>query len=114
MEIATESKITALANALVMANKKALLNKDMEDGGTCNFDQCMINLKGWKKEDIEQVAKESGITISEPFSGRMWKGWRPVGTALHGQGARRSKMAEVAHRSLKEAGFDVTMYYAMD
>lgn len=111
-------RVQELAAALTRAEAAAIAagNANPDDGGTCNFDTPMIELKGWTPEEIQAVKFISGIEIGEAYNSRYWKGCRPVGTSRWGQAARRTRMAEAAHKSLKAeaAGYEVSMYYQMD
>lgn len=100
--------ITALNKAKTAANEFA----DSEDGGSCNFDSCVIKLLRWTENDINEVKNISGISIGTQLSG--WhKGYRIVSIGS-GQANRNKRMAEAAKKSLKEDGYDVYMYYELD
>ena len=83
------------------------------DGGTCNFDAPALRLPGIREKFLAECAAEAGLSVSpfEWFSGRRWF-W--VMVPLHGQGNRRTRMAEAACRRLKELGVNAVMYYQMD
>lgn len=108
------SKVTELAEAIIKANEAARAADPEDDGGSCNFDNVCIKLPRWKQEDIDKVIELSGTRITEPLSSNFWKGYRWVSTLAHGQAHRRTKMKEAACKVLREAGFDVDMYYQMD
>lgn len=106
-------KVIKLSEALERANEAALLYKDFNDGGSCNFDSAVIRLLRWKETEVKQASELAGIEIGEQLSG-WWRGCRFVSTAMHGQASRRTKMAEAAKKSLEADGYDVAMYYQMD
>lgn len=111
-----QDRINHLIEALKRAEAAALQFKDTDDGGTCNFDMPVIKLPRWKPEEIQAVQQATGIVISDKWDFGIWKGYRPVGTSRHGQGNRRTRMAEAAYKSLRTEmpDLDVRMYYAMD
>lgn len=100
---------------LMHANDAALQARaaNEDDGGTCNFDSPVLFFpKGTRSERVQRIAKSAGIDLDV----RRWLGRTcySVGTAASGQGALRTRMAEAAYRSMKDAGLDVMMYYQMD
>lgn len=94
------------------AAKAAGVNE--EDGGSCNFDQVMIDFTGWKTTDIEAISGKGSRDISDKYSSRFWKGCCAIDFTQFGQGSRRTRMAEAAHKVLKAAGLPSHMYYQMD
>lgn len=107
-----KEKIEKLVNSLNKAKDVANEFIDSDDCGTCNLDSCIIKLPRWSENDITEVKKLSGISIGFQLSG--WhRGYRFVNIGS-GQANRRTRMAEAAKISLKEDGYDVCMYYAMD
>lgn len=109
----TSDKVLRLSEALKRANEAALLVKDTEDTGSCNFDSPVIRLPRWKDYEIKQACELAGVQIGDQLSG-YWKGYRFVSTAMYGQAYCRTKMAEAAKRHLSADGYDVSMYYQMD
>lgn len=81
----------------------------VDDGGTCNFDACYLRVPGMRES---AVAKIGGVSLMT--SG--WHGRTLHLSGTHGQGNRRTTMAEaqlkflVANYPQLEAG----MYYQMD
>jgi hypothetical protein len=104
-----EKLITALNKAKTAANEFA----DSEDGGCCNFDSCVIKLPRWTEDDIEEIEEQTDVLIGSQLSSRWYKGYRSIHIGS-GQGNRNTRMAEAAEKSLKEDGYDVRMYYALD
>ena len=83
--------------------------KDTDDGGTCNFDACIIYIPGMRELAAKSIANTWLFT----------SGWH--GRTLHiggteGQGMRRTKMAEAQRDYLKlnYPQINVGMYYQMD
>lgn len=90
---------------------KAAITLNPEDGGTCNFDAPTVCLKGWNREKVKQAALEAG-TDAYPWG--MWGRIEFVFSVNAGHGNARTRYAEAMRDSLKEAGYDAGMYYAMD
>lgn len=108
-EIKTKAQLVAFNEALQRANKAAQRYADTEDGGTCNFDTCVINLKIYKKfRDLTEYP------LRKTYGGRVWQGWWFVDITLCGQGNRRTCMAEAAATSLKADGYDASVWYGAD
>ncbi|MCK9416960.1 hypothetical protein M0Q97_09910 [Candidatus Dojkabacteria bacterium] len=108
-----KEKIEKIVNALNKAKNAANEFADSEDGGSCNFDSCVIKLPRWTEDDIKEIEKQSGVSIGSQLSSRWYKGYRFINIG-NGQANRKTRMAEAAKKSLKADGYDVSMYYAMD
>lgn len=83
-----------------------------EDGGTCNCDAVILNLKGWHKAKIEQAAKAAGVGCSV---------WNLYGSKRYvfsipgcGQANAKPAAAEAMREALQLSGYDAGMYYQMD
>ncbi len=110
----TEMKIMNLTVALVKAKEAGMLYTDIDDGGTCNLDSPKIYLPRWRHADVEAAFEAAGLRC---FDYKLYgaKAYVICGGPLdHGQVNRRTKVAEVMRDSLKEDGYDVSMYYQMD
>jgi hypothetical protein len=87
------------------------------DGGTCNLDSVIINLKGWQQKKVDQI---NAVWVNNPMVGDKLSGWhkgyRWVNFTTYGQAERRTRMVEAARKSLKASGLGeiVSVYYAMD
>lgn len=80
-------------------------NKNSEDGGTCNFDSVIIQLKGARKDRLSA------------FDFRIEKyreNWYFVEYDFYGQAGCRTRMAEAAVNKLKELGYNASVWYCMD
>ncbi len=66
------------------------------------------------RKDLEGYLDKYNRPMLEKAWGRMWKGWYFVNIELHGQGNRRTAMAEAAAKSLKASGLQAGVYYQMD
>ncbi|MBC9913161.1 hypothetical protein [Chitinophaga varians] len=108
-----KDKIEQYIKAIKAAEEASLSANKNEDGGTCNIDTVIINFKGWRQANIDQVIKSSGINISSPLSG-LYKGYRFVNFSANGQGNNRSRMVIAAKRKLVEMDIPATVYHQMD
>ena len=106
-------KYAKLAEDLKAAAASGLaVARNTPDGGTCNFDSVSVYLKGWNGKKIQQAAKAAGVGCSE---WNLWssKSWVfPIRGA--GQADANTAAAEAMRDYLKEAGYEVGMYYHMD
>lgn len=98
--MATKEQIAKLHTSLLNAKEQASIFKDANDEGTCNFDTPQLFLKGWRSSDIEQAFKNTGLSFF-----RTGYVIDVLGIAS-GQASRRTKMAEVACKSLKADGYE--------
>jgi len=104
----TKEEVRLLSIALNKAQEESMKFANTEDGGTCNFDTPMINIKATKKQ-ISQLEYRL-----EKCTWGLWKGWYFVEIPLSGQGNRRTRMAEAIARSLKNSGYETGVYYQVD
>lgn len=107
--------IPALIAALMLAEVAALGvdAADSTDGGTCNFDTCVLTPAApVRQKTLDEIKAATGITLTK----EKWLGKIRlfVGTTTRGQGDRRTRMAEAACEVLKREGFDAMMYMQMD
>lgn len=109
MKSRVENLIAAITNATAVANSKI----DTPDTGTCNLDSVVIELPRWRKEDIDEVIKSTGIRISDKLSG-IWSRYRFLSIPTGGQGDRNTVMVEEAVKSLKADGYSAMVYYQID
>lgn len=100
-----------LIDALRDAKAAALTKIDTADGGTCNFDSAVFFPGRTTDKAIQDAAKTAGVDVGIS----RWDGARCVFVYVgSGQAARRTAMAEAAHKALRDKGLDAHMYYAMD
>ena len=85
-----------------------------DDGGSCNFDTCMIFLKGKRKSFIEQLEYLTGLTFSKYESRYSQRGWYMVSFNTCGQANMRTAMAEAAAAYLIDKGVNASVYYMID
>lgn len=85
---------------------------NVEDGGTCNMDAVTLNLRGWRRDKVEQAAKFAGVGCS---TCTLFGHKRYVFTVHSGgQANRRTAAAEAMCGALKLSGYDAGMYYQID
>lgn len=103
-DLATDLEAAAAYGLEIAAN--------VEDGGTCNFDAVALDLRGWKRDKVEQAAKAAGVGCST---------WTLFGSKKYVfsirsryQGNARTKAAEAMMEALKLSGYDARMYYQAD
>lgn len=111
MEKTISTKVYNLAIALAKAKDAANAYIDTEDGGTCNFDCATVRLKGWKETDVKKACALVGGIYCSKWDGHYFN-WHLDNTS--GIGNRRTKMAEVFSDSLKEQGYETSVWYACD
>lgn len=104
------AKLTLLTEALKAAKEVAQALKDTEDSGTCNFDQPI--LYGVREAILKEAAEAAGVDYYK--TKRYGRVCYLLGSIMEGQANRRTRMAEAAYKTLKAAGFEVSMYYAID
>lgn len=104
----TTAELNKLINDITNANNEAQMYDDVKDGGSCNFDSPIINIKLTRKE------RETLEMFLTPVGEKGYKNCYFVEIDLCGQGARRTKMAEVASQSLRNAGYNASVYYQLD
>lgn len=107
----TNNKYAELTTALEQAKKAAQLYVNTEDGGTCNFDNPVIDYRAMhmSKAKAEEAIRAAGLRC---FGWKSYGGMRLVVCGIgYGQGNRNTRMAEAAEKALKAAGIETGMYY---
>ena len=110
MTIVTD-KYEALTLILKKAVKHAEKYADTEDGGTCNFDSPALAYQGYKKSLVIKAIEHAGLHCFEWGYGTKRL---VICGGCHGQGNRRTRMAEAMTEILKASGYDCITYYQMD
>lgn len=115
-----------LTRALKRAGHAARLFADEDDGGTCNFDAPVLDYAacGLKERDAVELIESLGLSCYDwkPFrnhrgpDGKMIRApkYLVINGFQHGQGNRRTKMAEAFCQRLIADGIEAGMYYQMD
>lgn len=107
----TAKEFEALELALSKANNDAQAYADTEDGGSCNFDSLAIKVKATEK----QMKQLDWYTYKWGTRDRNdGKTWYVILLNYCGQGNCRSRMAEAACKSMREQGYEATVYYQLD
>ena len=106
-------EISVLAEKLNNADEVAQNFADVEDGGACNFDSLLINLKGKRKAFVETLKSIAGLDLRK-CSQPCYSGYYFVGLNLKGQADRRTKMVEEAYNFLLGQNVDCQVYYQID
>lgn len=110
-----QSVIDQYAAALIDADIAALEASTNEDGGCCNFDQPVIEMKGWRQSDVDRINEKAGKkVIGDKMESRWFRGCRWLKLSLRGQGNNRTRTANAAYKKLKELNIPVNFYSAMD
>lgn len=102
----TKEEVRLLKIAIDKAKDESMKFANSEDGGSCNFDTPVLSLKATKTQ-------LQGLPLTKITYG-LWKGDWFVDLPLYGMGNRRTRMAEAIAHSLRESGFDASVYYQLD
>lgn len=103
-------KIEELEVLIRQAEGESLVYKDVDDGGTCNFDTPIIKLPdGIKPHELRLLSWHVA-----PVGERGFKGWYFLFTRILGQGDRRTTMAETVAKYLSGHGVEASVFYQMD
>lgn len=83
-----------------------------EDGGTANLDTMTIALPKAKENKVIEAVKKAGLYTSGKTN---WIGPRYfISPPKCGQGNSRNRAVEAMTKVMREAGWDVLIYYQMD
>ena len=113
----TTVKHQRIVQALMAGKAAAEEFKEVDDGGTCNFDSPAIRFPMMREDMLTELAEMAGVRLSKfTWFGKTWY-W--VVLQWSGQGNRRTQMAEAACKAIKEvigqeSWAEVSMYYQMD
>ena len=109
MSIDKDKLVEALKEAKRWAQKAAI---EAQDGGTCNFDCCMVQLPRLRAGTVAKIAADAGVDMMRwtTKGAGVWSvtGWNT------GQGHSQTAGAEAARDALKYHGFTSFCHYAMD
>lgn len=82
-----------------------------EDGGTANLDTMTLKLPRANEKKVIEAVKKAGLYTS----GRSeWLGSRYFISGPGGQGNSRNRAVEAMSKVMRDAGWDVLIYYQMD
>ena len=103
-------KTLELKSALMIAKIEAEKLKDIDDGGTCNFDSPTLSLPSeWTKMMLDVAFMNTGMNYT-----KIGKETILISGFLEGQGFRRTAMAEAFSEALNKLGYVSRVYYQMD
>ena len=106
----TKERIEALRVALLKAIAEAKQFNQVDDGGTSNFDNPVINLEGWKDSEVREAFLLTGLRVYKEKN----EFYTILGVCTNGQGFRRTAMAEAFRDSLRTSGYTAYVEYRMD
>ena len=103
-------KTLELKSALLIAKIEAEKLKDIDDGGTSNFDTPTLRLPSeWSNWMLDVAFQHTGLRYE-----RINKETIHIIGAVEGQGFRRTAMAEAFSEALSKLGYVSKVYYQMD
>lgn len=99
-----------LKKDLLYANVRALEVSDLaKDNGTCNFDTCVLFQKGLNYKKLKDTVMGAGLYVSKWSAGEYH-----IYGYEKGQANNRTRMVETFTETLKNLGYNVSVYYAID
>ena len=100
-----------LTEDLIKARLAAEKAAEGEDGGTANLDTMTISLPGARENKIIEAVEKAGLSCSKID----WLGPRYfIYPTKCGQGNSRYRAVQAMAKVMKEASWDVLVYYQMD
>lgn len=88
------------------------LTPELDDGLACNLDSVRLALKGWRQDTVKKLCGKVGVGA---FKTTQWG--IPVFVLCFphsGQGMRRTVPHQAAAKSLKESGYDASVWWQAD
>ncbi len=98
-----------LIEAAEKAKEEAI---ETDDGGTCNFDCCVLFLPRYNEKKTIEAIKAAGMSGFKSI--HFGKVCYMLGNPIFAQGNRRTAQAEKINEVMKSKGYDTTVYYQMD
>lgn len=99
-----------LTKDLKIANIEALKVSNVNnDGGTCNFDTCVLLQKGLNYNKLKEAVNGAGLHVSKWSAGEYH-----IYGYEKGQANNRTRMVEKFTETLANMYYNVHVYYAMD
>lgn len=83
----------------------------MNDGGTCNLDECLVKLPRYVKSKVEETAQLIGMHV---FPSYCETGWFHISNPLPAQGYKNTKQAEIIAEELRRLGYETYVRYIID
>jgi hypothetical protein len=106
------TKYEKLTADLKQAIESAKAVSNSEDGGSCNYDSLELVLPYWNTEKAESAIESAGL---HSFTHVRW-GARLfiISVPFGGQGNRRTQQAEAMAKSMRDVGYEASVWYQMD
>lgn len=103
------------ARAAAQEAAQDYLEKYTRDRGTCNFDQCAVDVRelGASEAMLKGLLAHGQLRGYYRSSG-MWEGSMLISPPMSAQAGLRTVQAEAMTAAFKAAGFKATTYYQMD
>lgn len=98
-----------LTEAVGKAKEKAMTT---DDGGTCNFDCCVLFLPRYNQEKTLEAINATGVRGFK--SNHFGKVCYMLSNPILAQGYQRTAQAEKISEIMKSKGYDTTVYYMID
>lgn len=103
------TELPSLAGIIREANEKAKAAADAsDDGGTCNFDTCIMQAKLTTAQACDLSAR-SGVRVERHGPGKWWV-WFHQG----GQANKRTRAMEAGKKHLQDNGIECYGWYQVD
>ncbi|OZV12289.1 hypothetical protein CIW83_09320 [Tissierella sp. P1] len=100
-----------LTEDLIQARLAAEKAAEGEDGGTANLDTMTIKLPRANEKKVIEAVKKAGLYTR---GRRDWLGPRYFISGPGGQGNSNTRAVEAMTKVMREAGWNVLIYYQMD
>lgn len=104
-----EILLTDLSEAVEKAKEIAIKT---DDGGTCNFDCCVLFLPRYNEEKTVEAIRDAGLSGFK--SNHFGKVCYMLNNPIFAQGNQRTVQAEKINEIMKSKGYDTAVYYQMD
>lgn len=98
-----------LFEAVTRAKEIAMIT---DDGGTCNFDCCVLFLPRYNEGKTIEAIKAAGVGGFK--SNHFGQACYMLGNPIFAQGNQRTVQAEKISDIMKSKGYDTDVYYQMD
>lgn len=102
-------KVLKLIESIRKANQASINAASNEDSGTCNMDTVVIDLKDFAPNERKQLFASAYVDMTH-YKGSAYF----LFFTVLGQANNRTRMIKAAFESMKNDGYDVTIYYQMD
>ena len=93
-------------------NQAVVTALNTDDGGTCNFDSCLLFLPRYNEEKTIEAINAAGIGGFK--SNHFGKVCYMLGNPIFAQGNRRTAQAEKINEVMRSKKYDTDVYYMID